>query len=94
GHRGANQPVTATGTGRTYITTQNHGYEVIADTVKEGIVSYVNANDGSCEGVDYPEKHAFSVQFHPEACAGPHDTEFLFDRFIALMKEGIGHAEG
>ena len=89
GHRGANQPVTDTATGRTYITTQNHGYEVIADSVKAGAVSFVNANDGSCEGVDYPEMRAFSVQFHPEACAGPRDTEFLFDRFIRMMKEDI-----
>ena len=49
---------------------------------------FVNANDGSCEGIDYPELRAFTVQFHPEACAGPHDMSFLFDRFTDLMKEG------
>ena len=72
--------------GRTYITSQNHGYAVVSDSVKNGVVRYVNANDGTCEGVDYPELRAFSVQFHPEACSGPHDTQFLFDRFLALMK--------
>ena len=51
-----------------------------------GQVSFVNANDGSCEGVDYPGKQCFSVQFHPEACPGPKDTVFLFDRFLQLMK--------
>lgn len=86
GHRGVNQPVKETDGKRTYITSQNHGYAVIGDTVKNGKVSFVNANDGTCEGIDYPEKRAFSVQFHPEACSGPHDTEFLFDRFINLME--------
>lgn len=86
GHRGVNQPVKETDGKRTYITSQNHGYAVIGGTVKNGKVSFVNANDGTCEGIDYPEKRAFSVQFHPEACSGPHDTEFLFDRFINLME--------
>ena len=87
GHRGVNQPVKETGGTRTYITSQNHGYAV-AEGVPGGRVSFVNANDGTCEGVDYPEKRAFTVQFHPEACAGPHDTAFLFDRFTALMEGG------
>ena len=87
GHRGVNQPVKAVGGMRTYITSQNHGYAV-ADGVPGGRVSFVNANDGTCEGVDYPEKRAFTVQFHPEGCAGPHDTAFLFDRFTALMEGG------
>ena len=86
GHRGGNQPVKDLAGGRTYITSQNHGYAVVSDSVKNGVVRYVNANDGTCEGVDYPELRAFSVQFHPEACSGPHDTQFLFDRFLALMK--------
>lgn len=87
GHRGVNQPVKCLETGRTYITSQNHGYAVVSESVKEagGIVSYVNANDGTCEGVDYPEMNAFSVQFHPEACAGPKDTEFIFNKFINMM---------
>ncbi|MBQ3403926.1 MAG: glutamine-hydrolyzing carbamoyl-phosphate synthase small subunit [Oscillospiraceae bacterium] len=87
GHRGVNQPVKALDGPRTYITSQNHGYAV-AEGVPGGRVSYINANDGSCEGIDYPEKRAFTVQFHPEACAGPKDTGFLFDRFISLMEGG------
>lgn len=87
GHRGVNQPVKNLKTGRTFISSQNHGYAVMNDSVESagGIISYVNANDGTCEGVDYPEKQAFSVQFHPEACSGPHDTRFIFDKFIDMM---------
>ena len=88
GHRGANQPVTDLVTGRTYITSQNHGYAVVSGSVKgAGSLRFKNANDGTCEGIDYPEKKAFSVQFHPEARSGPQDTAFLFDRFIKLMEE-------
>ncbi|MBQ7726289.1 MAG: glutamine-hydrolyzing carbamoyl-phosphate synthase small subunit [Clostridia bacterium] len=87
GHRGANQPVKETAGVRTYITSQNHGYAVVGDSVKHGRISFVNANDGTCEGVEYPEIGAFSVQFHPEACSGPHDTSFLFDRFLDRMEE-------
>ncbi|MCL2086519.1 MAG: carbamoyl phosphate synthase small subunit [Oscillospiraceae bacterium] len=76
GHRGANQPVKDTSTGRVYITSQNHGYEVIAPH------SWLNnVNDGTCEGLDYPNG-SFSVQFHPEAKGGPLDTEFLFNKFL------------
>ena len=87
GHRGVNQPVKNLETGRTYISSQNHGYAVINESVEEvgGVISYINANDGTCEGVDYPDKMAFSVQFHPEACSGPHDTRFIFDKFIDMM---------
>lgn len=88
GHRGGNQPVRDITTGRTYITSQNHGYAVVSDSISGGTLRYVNANDGTCEGIDYKDKNAFSVQFHPEACGGPHDTEFLFDRFIDMMKGG------
>lgn len=88
GHRGGNQPVRDITTGRTYITSQNHGYAVVSDSISGGTLRYVNANDGTCEGIDYKDKKAFSVQFHPEACGGPHDTEFLFDRFIDMMKGG------
>ena len=87
GHRGVNQPVRVPGDHRTYITSQNHGYAV-AEGVPGGELSFVNANDGSCEGMDYPSLRAFTVQFHPEACAGPKDTAFLFDRFISLMEGG------
>ena len=89
GHRGANQPAENTETGRVYITSQNHGYAVENDSLPEGEakVLYVNANDGTCEGIRYLNEPAFSVQFHPEACGGPHDTDFLFDEFIALIDE-------
>lgn len=87
GHRGVNQPVKNLETGRTYISSQNHGYAVVNETIEAagGKVSYINANDGTCEGIDYEDKKAFSVQFHPEACSGPHDTRFIFDKFIDMM---------
>lgn len=87
GHRGVNQPVKNLESGRTYISSQNHGYAVVNETIEAagGKVSYINANDGTCEGVDYEDKKAFSVQFHPEACSGPHDTRFIFDKFIDMM---------
>lgn len=86
GHRGANQPVKDCETGRVYITSQNHGYVVEGNSLppfaREG---FVNGNDGTNEGVSYQNMPAFSVQFHPEACGGPLDTTFLFDRFIGMM---------
>ena len=85
GHRGVNQPVREIGGTRTYITSQNHGYAVVSDSIATGHPSFYNANDNTCEGMDYPALKAFSVQFHPEACSGPWDTSFLFDRFIDLM---------
>lgn len=88
GHRGVNQPACDLVSGRTYITSQNHGYAVVSDSVGDyGKVRFINANDRTCEGVDYPSIGAFSVQFHPEARSGPRDTGFLFDRFSALMEE-------
>jgi carbamoyl-phosphate synthase small subunit len=86
GHRGVNQPVRdLTGT-RTYITSQNHGYAVVSESLEGvGKVIFENANDHTCEGVEYPGKQCFTVQFHPEACSGPLDTRFLFDRFISMM---------
>ena len=86
GHRGVNQPVKEVSGTRTYITSQNHGYAVVSESLKSGKLSFINANDGTCEGIEYPEEKAFSVQFHPEACSGPKDTAFLFDKFIDLMK--------
>lgn len=87
GHRGANQPVRELGGSRTYITSQNHGYAVLSDSLKGiAVERFVNANDGSCEGLEYPGLRCFTVQFHPEAAAGPHDTSFLFDRFVAMME--------
>ncbi len=86
GHRGANQPVKYTKTGRVYITSQNHGYAVKNDCLPEGAVqSFVNTNDGTCEGLTYTKIPAFSVQFHPEACSGPLDANFLFDEFVTLI---------
>lgn len=88
GHHGANQPVRKDDGSRTYITSQNHNYAVVAESLKGvGHELYSNANDGSCEGMEYPGKKCFTVQFHPEACGGPKDTEFLFDRFIDMIKE-------
>lgn len=86
GHRGANQPVKELSTGRVYITTQNHGYEVISGSVDRnaGVVSHVNVNDKSCEGMYYSDK-LFTVQFHPEACAGPLDSKYLFDEFVGKV---------
>ncbi len=89
GHRGANQPVKNLTTGRVYISSQNHGYEVLSSSLDGvGVLSYVNANDGTCEGFDYPELNAYTVQFHPEACGGPQDASFLFDKFIKNAREG------
>ena len=73
---------------RTYITSQNHGYAVVSNSLRDGShMSYVNANDFTCEGVEYDYMPAFSVQFHPEASAGPLDTSFLFDKFISVIEK-------
>ena len=86
GHRGGNQPVKDMLGTRTFITSQNHGYAVVAQSLEnKAVINYINANDGSVEGVQYPSRRCFTVQFHPEACAGPNDTDFLFDRFLSLM---------
>ena len=92
GHRGANQPVQEMQTKKVYITSQNHGYAVkTGDALpKQSRVSFQNLNDGTCEGMEYLDIPAFSVQFHPEACGGPLDTRFLFDRFTALMDNARG----
>lgn len=87
GHRGANQPVKDLISGRTYISSQNHGYAVTSDSIDKAKADewFVNVNDNTCEGIRYKNAPAFSVQFHPEACGGPHDTAFLFDKFIESM---------
>lgn len=87
GHRGANQPVYDISKDRVFVTTQNHGYAVDADSIPRevGRVSHYNVNDKSCEGMEYVRPYTFTVQFHPEACAGPHDTQYLFDNFINNM---------
>ena len=89
GHRGANQPVIDLIRHRTYVTSQNHGYAVIGDSLdpKIGSVSHINANDQTCEGIRYHKINAFTVQFHPEAHGGPLDTAYLFDEFIAVMEK-------
>lgn len=88
GHRGANHPVKDLQTGRIYISSQNHGYAVEKDSLPAcARLSFVSTNDGTCEGISYDDIPAFSVQFHPEACGGPHDTNFLFDKFITLIQE-------
>ena len=89
GHRGENQPVKDAFGERIYITAQSHGYAVDSDNLpKGGVVSFINVNDGTCEGIKYTDRPAFTLQFHPEACGGPLDTEFMFDNFIDMMKEG------
>ena len=86
GHRGANQPVKYLATGRVYISSQNHGYAVENESIpKDAVLSFVNTNDGTCEGITYLDTPSFSVQFHPEACSGPLDTSFLFDEFVKLI---------
>lgn len=85
GHRGGNQPSHKTGTNRTFITSQNNGYAIDAESIKKGTVSYVNANDNTCEGIEYADMKAFSVQFYPESIEGLHSTSFLYDKFIELM---------
>ncbi|MBP1753708.1 MAG: carA [Firmicutes bacterium] len=88
GHRGANHPVKDLKTGRVYISTQNHGYMVMEESIspETAEVSFHNVNDKTVEGLHYLGKNVFSVQFHPEACAGPMDSEFLFDEFIKMME--------
>ncbi len=87
GHRSHNQPVREVGTDRCYITSQNHGYAVDASTLgPEWHELFVNMNDGSNEGICHVENPWFTSQFHPEACSGPVDTEFMFDRFVQKLK--------
>lgn len=87
GHRGGNHPVKDLETGRVYISSQNHGYVVDTDHLDPQIAvpAFVNVNDGTNEGLKYTGKNIFTVQFHPEACPGPQDSGYLFDRFIKMM---------
>ncbi len=86
GHRSHNQPVRMVGTDRCFITSQNHGYAVDNDTLgEEWEPLFINMNDGTNEGIRHKTKPFFSSQFHPEACSGPTDTEFIFDKFTALL---------
>lgn len=87
GHRGGNHPVKDLKTGRVYISSQNHGYMVDTDSIDSSVAvpAFVNVNDNTNEGLEYIGKNIFTVQFHPEACPGPQDSEYLFDRFIEMM---------
>lgn len=87
GHRGGNHPVKDLATGRVYISSQNHGYVVDTDKLDKNVATpaFINVNDGTNEGLDYTGKNIFTVQFHPEACCGPQDSGYLFDRFIDRM---------
>ena len=85
GHRGSNQPVREMDGTRTFITTQNHGYAVASGSTAHGKVSFVNVNDNSCEGIEYAELSAFSVQFLPDNWAGQRGTLFLYDKFIEMV---------
>lgn len=89
GHRGGNHPVKDLMTGRVYISSQNHGYMVMPESIPETVAvpSFVNVNDGTNEGMRYLDRPIYTVQFHPEACPGPHDSNFLFDRFLKMMEE-------
>lgn len=88
GHRGGNHPVKDLETGRVYISSQNHGYVVDTDKLdpKVAVPAFVNVNDGTNEGLSYVGKKIFTVQYHPEACPGPQDSGYLFDRFIKMME--------
>ena len=87
GHRGSNHPVKDLETGKVYITSQNHGYYVLEDSIDPEIaeVSHINLNDGTVEGIRYKNKNVSTVQFHPEACPGPEETAYLFDEFLKLI---------
>ncbi len=87
GHRGGNHPVKDLETGHVYISSQNHGYVVDTDKLDPAVATpaFVNVNDGTNEGLKYTGKNIFTVQFHPEACPGPQDSGYLFDRFIKMM---------
>ena len=90
GHRGANQPVLNSQTGRVEITSQNHGFAVSEESLPPEIeVTHRNLNDRTIEGVRHRTLPAFSVQYHPEASAGPHDSTYLFEQFRELMGVGV-----
>jgi carbamoyl-phosphate synthase small subunit len=88
GHRGANQPVKDLTTGKVEITAQNHGFAVDDASLKgKAVVTHINLNDGTVEGLHIPDARAFSVQYHPESSPGPHDARYLFARFAKLMAQ-------
>ena len=89
GHRGGNHPVKDMETGRVYISSQNHGYAVDPESLdpQVAVPAFTNVNDGTNEGLKYVGKNIFTVQYHPEACPGPQDSSYLFDRFLKMMEE-------
>lgn len=93
GHRGANQPVKDMKNGRVYISAQNHGYVVRSKSVTNGAIDFINVNDGTCEGVDYPTYRAFGVQFSPEACDNGNAENPLYKKFFLMMKKEKENAE-
>src|SRR5581483_4190615 len=91
GHRGSNHPVKDLTTGRVYITSQNHGYAIDPDGLKDGMeVAHLNLNDGTVEGLRHRELPIFSIQYHPEASPGPTDSAYFFRQFVALLREARG----
>jgi carbamoyl-phosphate synthase small subunit len=89
GHRGGNQPVKDLETGRVYVTAQNHGYAVDADGLpNELVVSHINLNDKTIEGLRHRDLPIMTIQYHSEASPGPHDSEYLFDRFVSMVRDG------
>ena len=87
GHRGSNQPVKCTESGRVYISSQNHGYEVLSSSVKQGKISFVNVNDNSCEGIVYEDLKALSVQFAPQSCSIATPVNPIYEQFATLMEK-------
>ncbi|MDP4108849.1 MAG: carbamoyl phosphate synthase small subunit, partial [Bacillota bacterium] len=89
GHRGGNQPVKDVAKDRTFITSQNHGYAVLPGSInqKEAEISHINLNDGTVEGLKFIKRPVFTVQFHPEGCPGPMDTQYLFKQFVGMMEK-------
>ncbi len=96
GHRGANQPVKNLVTGHVEVTTQNHGFSVDPDSIDETLaeVTHVNLNDRTVEGLRFKTFAGMSVQYHPEASPGPHDSRYLFEEFLGLIERGVPVAEG
>jgi len=90
GHRG-NHPVKDLQDDKIYMTSQNHGYYIIEDSINSDIVeiSHANLNDGTIEGLKYKDKKIITIQFEPESCPGPEDTEYIFDNFVRMVKGGV-----